>query len=419
MIPNQNNLKQSSPDYGIFSIPVIVGALGYFVDIYDLLLFGIVKRSSMLAVGSTDATMLADSTKVINWQMVGLLLGGILWGMLGDKKGRLSVLFGSIILYSTANFVTAYIGTVNQYAGCRFIAGLGLAGELGAGITLVSELLPKNKRGIGTSMVAGIGLSGAIVAYFTYKFTNDWRLCYKIGGVLGILLLLLRISVVESGMFKQAREQNVSRGNFLSFFTNGERFKKYLVAILIGLPTWYVIGILVQQSDRFAKEFYGVNKIDSGRSIMFAYVGIAIGDILIGLVSQKLQSRKKALFIFYCLSIACLVAFFSPLNNSDTNMYLICGLMGFSTGFWAIFVTMGAEQFGTNLRATAATTIPNMVRGSLPLINLLFLDLLQKSWHLSLVKSGLITGVIVLIFTFIAFFNTKETFHKDLNYVEQ
>lgn len=405
-------------NYGILSLPVIVGALGYFVDIYDLLLFGIVKKSSMLAVGATEATMLADSTRVINWQMGGLLLGGILWGMLGDKKGRLSVLFGSIILYSVANFFTAYVHTVDQYAYCRFIAGLGLAGELGAGITLVSELLPQNKRGVGTSMVAGIGLSGAVVAYLVYSLTGDWRLCYKIGGVLGALLLLLRVSVAESGMYRQAKEQQVRRGDFFSFFTNGRRFRKYLLAILIGLPTWYVIGILVNQSDRFAKDLYGPNHIDSGKSIMFAYIGIAIGDILIGLLSQVLRSRKKALLVFYLLTTICLVGFFSFINDSDERMYLICGMLGFSTGFWAIFVTMGAEQFGTNLRATAATTIPNMVRGSLPLINLLFLDLFQKSWHWTLLRAGIITGIVVMILTFIAYFFTEETFHKDLNYTE-
>ena len=410
---------KSNRNYGIFSIPVIVGALGYFVDIYDLLLFNIVKRPSMLAVGSTDLTLLADSTKVINWQMVGLLLGGIIWGILGDKKGRLSVLFGSIILYSIANFATAFIETVNQYATCRFVAGLGLVGELGAGITLVSELLPKNKRGIGTSLVAGIGLSGAVVAYFTYQFTGEWRLCFKIGGILGILLLFLRISVAESGMFKDVRDQkNIMRGNFISFFTNGERFRKYILAILIGLPTWYVIGILVNQSDRFAKEIYGNSTIDSGRSIMFAYIGISIGDILIGLLSQLLKSRKKALLIFYILTLIGLFAFFSNLNDSDKTMYLVCGYLGFSTGFWAIFVTMGAEQFGTNLRATAATTIPNMVRGALPLINLMFLNLFQKSWHFSLVEAAVITGAVVMTITFIAFIFTKETFHKDLNYVE-
>lgn len=334
--------------YGILSLPVIVAALGYFVDIYDLLLFTIVKKTSMLGVGATDATMLVDSTRVINWQMTGLLLGGILWGVLADKKGRLSVLFGSIILYSLANFATGFVQTVNQYATCRFIGGLGLAGELGAGITLVSELLPKNKRGIGTSLVAGIGLSGAVAAYFTYQFTDDWRLCYKIGGALGIALLLLRVSVAESGMFREAKEQKVKRGNFWMLINNGKRLKKYVFAILIGLPTWYVIGILVNQSDRFGKSMFGSTTIDSGRSIMFAYAAIAIGDMLVGLVSQYFKSRKKALLLYYLLTIVGLILFFSGYNNSDTSMYAICTLLGFSTGFWAIFVTMGAEQFGTN-----------------------------------------------------------------------
>lgn len=404
--------------YGVFSLPVIVAALGYFVDIYDLLLFTIVKKPSMLAVGATDATMLSDSTRVINWQMVGLLLGGILWGVLGDKKGRLKVLFGSIILYSIANFATGFVQTVNQYAICRFIGGLGLAGELGAGITLVSELLPKNKRGLGTSMVAGIGLSGAIFAYLTFQYTNDWRLCYKIGGGLGIALLLLRVSVAESGMFKEVKAKEVTRGNFFMLFNNGPRLKKYICAILIGLPTWYVIGILVNQSDRFGKAMFGSTTIDSGRAIMFAYAAIAVGDMFVGLVSQYFKSRKKALLLYYLLCIVSLILFFSGYNRSDTSMYTIAALLGFSTGFWAIFITMGAEQFGTNLRATAATTIPNMVRGALPLINILFLDVFQKSWGWPLVKSGIVTGVVVMSIALIAYYFTEDTYHKDLNYVE-
>ncbi len=408
--------------FGILSLPVIVAALGYFVDIYDLLLFTIVREPSLQGIGvvlADKAQVLASSTKIINWQMVGLLIGGVIWGTIGDKKGRLSVLFGSIALYSIANFITGYVQTVDQYAWARFVAGVGLAGELGAGITLVSELLPKEKRGVGTSLVAGIGLFGAVFAYFIYQFTGDWRLCYKIGGGLGVILLILRISVAESGMFKQVKEQNVQRGNFFMFFTNATRFKKYILAILIGLPTWYVIGILVNLSNRFSKELYGDTQLDSGRAIMYAYVGIAFGDILIGLVSQYFKSRKKALLLFYCLTMVCLVLFFSSLNNSDFSMYLICGMLGFSTGFWAIFVTMGAEQFGTNLRATAATTVPNMVRGALPLINLMFLGLFQKSWGWSFLQSGIITGVIVMVITLIAFYFTEETFHKDLNYVEE
>ena len=413
----RHSMQEKSTLKHLFSIPVIVAALGYFVDIYDLLLFTIVKAPSMRGVGANDISMLADSTKVINWQMGGLLLGGILWGVLGDKKGRLSVLFGSIILYSVANFITGYIETVNQYAACRFVAGLGLAGELGAGITLVSELLPKKLRGVGTSLVAGIGLFGAVAAYFTFQLTQDWRLCYKIGGGLGILLLLLRVKVAESGMFSSVKEQNVSRGNFLMFFQNTNRFKKYVLAILIGLPTWYVIGILVNQSDKFGKTMFGSTTIDSGRSVMFAYVGIALGDILIGLVSQIFRSRKKALALFYSFTIISIAIFFSGWNNSDTTMYVICLAMGFSAGFWAIFVTMGAEQFGTNLRATAATTIPNMVRGALPLINMLFLYLFTSTNDLT--KSGIITGIVTISITLVAFAFTEETFHKDLNFIEE
>jgi putative MFS transporter len=408
-------------NFSVFNIAVIVAALGYFVDIYDLLLFTIVREPSLQGIGvdlADTPAVIAASTSIINWQMVGLLIGGIVWGIMGDKKGRLSVLFGSIILYSIANFLTGFVETVDQYKYARFVAGIGLAGELGAGITLVSELLPKHKRGIGTSLVAGIGLFGAVFAYFTYKVTDDWRLCYKIGGGLGIVLLFLRISVAESGMFREVRQLNVARGNILMFFNNSQRFRKYILAILIGLPTWFVIGILVNLSNRFAQQFYGENSIDSGKAIMYAYAAIAIGDILIGFVSQYFRSRKKALYLFYFFTILSGLFFFSGLIKSDAAMYAACAALGFSTGFWAIFVTMAAEQFGTNLRATAATTVPNMVRGSLPLINLLFVNVFQKNMGWNLVNSAIITGVIVMTITLIAAWFTEETFHKDLNYTE-
>ena len=412
----QNNTE--APKGKVFGLAVLVAALGYFVDIYDLLIFTIVKKESVLGVGSTN--VLQDSTNIINWQMGGLLIGGILWGILGDKKGRLSVLFGSIILYSLANFATGYITSIPQYAAARFVAGLGLAGELGAGITLVTELLPKEKRGLGTSFVAGIGLFGAVAAYGVYHLTgNDWRLCYKIGGVLGIGLLAMRVGVAESGMFNSIKNSSqIVKGNFLMFFTNAGRFKKYIAAILIGLPTWYSIGILVNQSDKFGQEMFGETGIDSGKSIMYAYIGIAIGDLLSGLVSQYFKSRKKALFIYYVLTIIALILYFSKANTSATSMYVICAFLGFSTGFWAIFVTMGAEQFGTNLRATAATTIPNMVRGALPLMNFLFLTILHNRLGASIVNSAIVTGVVVMTITLTAFYFTQETYHKDLNYEE-
>jgi MFS family permease len=405
----------SNRNYGIFSIPVIVGALGYFVDIYDLLLFGIIRKQSLADLGLTPKQVTSVGEDIISIQMAGLLIGGIIWGIMGDKRGRLSVLFGSIVLYSLANIANGMVTNTTQYAIVRFIAGVGLAGELGAGITLVSELLSKEKRGIGTSLVAGIGLTGAVFAYFISK-AFDWRICYYIGGGMGLLLLLLRISVFESGMYHQVKNMKVARGNFLMFFNNRERFKKYMLSILVGLPTWYVIGVLVSFSDQFANSFGIREDVNPGKAIMYAYVGISIGDVLIGLLSQWLRSRKKALYIFYGITFVFMVLFFMQRDGSADRMYWLCAGLGFGTGFWAIFVTMAAEQFGTNLRATAATTVPNMVRGSLPLIILLFKSLRSS---MDYAVAGMITGGIVMVITIIAAAFTKETFAKDLNYIEE
>lgn len=408
-------MSAKTSSYAVFNLAVLVAALGYFVDIYDLLLFGIVRVSSLQDLGLSPEMVKKDGEFIISIQMLGLLLGGIIWGIMGDKKGRLSVLFGSIILYSIANIVNGFVQTSNQYALVRFIAGVGLAGELGAGITLVSEISSKEKRGLSTSLVAGVGLTGAVVAFFISQ-NFHWRTCYFIGGGLGFCLLILRISVMESGMYKNVKEMaTVSRGNFLMFFNNAKRFKKYIAAILIGLPTWYVIGILVGFSNNFAESFGIQEKVFPGKAIMYAYVAISLGDVLIGLVSQWLKSRKKALYIFYAITMLGIGLFFLQGNSSAATMYAICALLGFGTGFWAIFVTMAAEQFGTNLRATAATTIPNMVRGALPLIILLF-NWLQHFTDYA--KAGLITGVVVMAISVVAVWFTEETFHKDLDYIE-
>ncbi|GAA4729736.1 MFS transporter [Flavisolibacter ginsenosidimutans] len=410
-------LPATKPAQGIFSLAVIVAALGYFVDIYDLLLFSIIRVPSLQSFGLNKEQITSGGESILMWQMAGLLIGGIIWGIMGDKRGRLSVLFGSIILYSLANIANGFAKTVEQYEIIRFIAGLGLAGELGAGITLVSELTPKEKRGIATSLVAGIGLTGAVVA-FVIKENFNWRICYFIGGGLGLLLLLLRISVYESGMFHQVKKQNVRRGNFFMLFANADRFKRYLFGILIGLPTWYVIGILVTFSGEFAEKMNVAEKIDPGKAVMYAYVAISIGDILVGFISQWFRSRKKALYLFYVITALFIALFFTAQwNGSAARMYLICAGLGFGTGFWAIFVTMGAEQFGTNLRATAATTIPNMVRGMLTVLILpLFKGLRGVTDYCT---AGWITGVIIMAIGVVAVIYTKETFGKDLNYVEE
>lgn len=408
-------MQQTNKTISIFSIPVLVAALGYFVDIYDLLLYGIVRIESLKSLGLSSAEITSVGLKLASWQMSGLLIGGIIWGMMGDKKGRLSVLFGSIVLYSIANIANGFIETTTQYIAVRFIAGIGLAGELGAGITLVSELIPKEKRGVATSLVAGLGLTGAVFAYFIAQ-QFDWRTCYFIGGGLGIVLLLLRVSVFESGMFQNMATAKVSKGNFLMFFTNGKRFKKYLLSILIGLPTWYVVGILLFFANDFGKAFGIEEEIKPGKAVMFAYVAISVGDVAIGLLSQKLKSRKKALYIFYAITVIGIILYFTQGSSTANTMYLIAALLGFGTGFWAIFVTIAAEQFGTNLRATAATTAPNMVRGALPAIVFLFTSL-QGSF--SFVESGIITGVVVMIVSIIAVAMIDETFGKDLNFYEE
>jgi len=349
--------------------------------------------------------------------MAGLMIGGIIAGIIADKKGRITVLFGSILFYSLANIANGMVTTVEQYKLIRFLAGLGLAGELGVGITLVSELITKEKRGIATSMVAGIGLTGAVVA-FVMKENFNWRTCYFIGGALGLVLLVLRISVFESGMFNEVKKLDVQRGNFLMLFNNKDRFKKYLTSILIGLPTWFVIGVLVAFSNEFGKWMGIQDKIDPGKAIMYSYVAISIGDILIGFISQWFKSRKHALYLFYVITgIFMLLFFTAQWNGTAAKMYWICAGLGFGTGFWAIFITMGAEQFGTNLRATAATTIPNMVRGMLAV----FIIPLFK-WLRGITDyytGGWMAAIIIMIITLIAAFYTKETFGKDLNYIEK
>jgi len=402
----------------VFNITVIVAALGYFVDIYDLLLFQIVRVKSLESLGYFGLDNQLAGEYIINRQMIGLLIGGIIWGVMGDKRGRLSVLFGSIVLYSLANIATGFIQTKEQYALLRFVAGVGLAGELGAGITLVAELLPKEKRGIGTSLVAGIGLLGAVLANLVSK-TVDWRYCYFVGGGLGFLLLILRISVFESSMFNKIKELNVARGSLIMFFNNKDRLRRYLCSILIGLPTWFIIGVLVAFSKEFAEKI-GVNgTISPGDATMYAYAGISVGDVLIGFVSKWLKSRKKALFLFYGLTIIGILIYFFATPGSSAGFYLLCAYLGFSSGFWAIFVTMAAEQFGTNLRATAATTVPNMVRGALPLVIGLFKYLRGENADAAqFIHAGLVTAGIVMSIAIVAAIFTKETYGKDLNYVE-
>lgn len=407
-------MNRSSLIKQLLSVPVIVAALGYFVDIYDLLLFSIVRVPSLKALGVQESDLLSQGVFLMNMQMAGMLIGGIFWGVLGDKKGRLSVLFGSILLYSLANIANGFVSGIPAYAALRFIAGIGLAGELGAGITLVAEVLPKEIRGYGTSVVASVGVLGAVLAYFVADMF-DWRIAYYIGGGLGLALLVLRFNVFESGIFQQVKENHAPRGNFFMLFTSGKRLAKYLRCIMIGLPIWFVIGILITLSPEFGKAIGLSTPISAGRSVMFCYIGMSIGDLSSGLLSQWIKSRKKTVFTFIILTVTGVVCYLLQRTQSTALFYGICLLLGCAIGYWALFVTIAAEQFGTNLRATVATTVPNFVRGSVNIISPLFL---LGAEHYGVIGSAAMVGSVTVLLALFAVWKMEETFSKDLNYTE-
>jgi MFS family permease len=400
----------------VFSLPVIVAALGYFVDIYDLILFSIVRVPSLTELGLSGKELIDTGVYIFDMQMTGMLLGGIIWGIMGDRKGRLKIMFGSIFLYSAANAANGFVHSVEAYAWLRFLAGIGLAGELGAGITLVSEVLHKSIRGYGTMLVASVGVSGAILAN-VIATTYDWRTAFVIGGVLGLLLLITRISVAESGMFRSMEERSgVGRGNFIALFTERKRFFRYLNSILIGVPIWFVVGVLITFSPEFARELGTTGPVSAGNAVMFCYLGLIFGDLTSGLLSQVLKSRKKAVLLYMLLTIAAIALYFLQGARTPSFFYGVCLAIGFAAGYWAIFVTVAAEQFGTNLRATVATTVPNFVRGMVVPITLLFKYLRPE---LGLKGSALTVGAICLAAGFAALASLEETFHKDLDYYEE
>ncbi len=393
---------------------VVIAALGYFVDIYDLILFSIVRVPSLKSLGLTGSELFDSGIFLLNTQMAGMLVGGLLWGILGDKRGRVSVLFGSILMYSLANIANGFVQSVEMYALLRFVAGVGLAGELGAGITLVAETLPKETRGWGTMIIGGVGISGAILAGVIAEHF-DWRTCYFIGGGLGLLLLLLRAGAYESGMFKATTEKSVARGQFFQLFASKERFLRYLCCILIGMPTWYVIGILVTFSPELGAALGVPGTIVAGRSVMMAYAGLVVGDIISGLLSQYLRSRKTVIGAFLGATVVGVAGYFLFPYHSVAQFYWACFGLGISVGYWALFVTVAAEQFGTNLRATVATTAPNFIRASL--IPLIILFGYLKIW-MGPIHSAMVVGAISIGIAAVALAPMKDTFDTDLDYIE-
>jgi MFS transporter, putative metabolite:H+ symporter len=401
-------------------LAVTVAALGYFVDVFDLILVNVVRSPSITAMGVAKEQLLDKGELVVNMQMLGMLIGGLAWGALGDKRGRLSVLFGSIILYSVANLVNAQVTTLTQYEIVRFIAGFGLAGELGAGVTLVSEIMHREGRGWGPTIIAGVGIMGGVAATLlggalpSVTAGVDWRTAYTIGGVMGLALLVLRIGVHESGLFKQVAAKSTSRGNFLMIFANRGRARRYLAIVAVGLPVWYVIGILAAASPEIGASA-GMTAADRPRALMFCYVFLGVGDVLAGAVSQWLRSRRKALGIFLISTAVATIGYFTIGRASRDAYFVMISVCSVAGGYWAIFVITASEQFGTNLRATTTTTAPNFVRGGLVLMNEAFK---ASRASLGVVAGAALVGGVVIGVALLGLIGIEETFGKDLDFVE-
>ena len=396
------------------ALAVIAAALGFFVDAYDLILYSIVRVPSLTGLGVPPERLLAAGVDLLNAQLVGMLVGGIAWGIWGDRFGRRAVLFGSILLYSIATFANGLVQSVPAYTVCRGIAGLGLAGELGAGITLVSELLPARSRGYGTMIVASVGVLGVVVASLIGDIF-PWRTAYFVGGILGFLLLGLRVGVGESGLFQRVRETAVPRGRFLALFTDRRRALTYVCTIVVALPIWYAIGILISFAPEIGHQL-GLNVAPKApRAILFYYLGLTLGDLSSGFLSQRFHTRKRIIRAFLIMTTLAGILYFTIGGWSLNAFYAACGLLGWTSGYWAVFLTTAAEQFGTNIRATVAVTAPNFVRGLMTPLTLVFKNLAPTCGALT-VAAGL--GVLVTIAAFLALTQLKETYGRDLDFTE-
>ncbi len=395
-------------------LAIFVAALGYFVDIYDLILFSIVRVPSLRGIGVAEADLLPRGVLLLNMQMSGMLIGGIIWGILGDKRGRLSVLFGSIVMYSIANIANGTVHSIGAYAVWRFIAGVGLAGELGAGVTLVAEIMPSETRGYGTTVIASVGILGAIAAYFVGDLF-DWRVAYYVGGAMGVTLLAFRVGVAESGMFNVAKQEDVQRGDFIWLLSSPARLWKYARVILIALPIWYVVGVLITFSPEFGRAAGMAVVPSAGRAVMFTYTGLTIGGVASGLLSQALRSRKKVVAIFLGLTAALVAIYFLVATAALWLFYAVCVAIGIATGYWTVFMTLASEQFGTNIRATVTTTAPNFVRGAVVPLTAAFSFARP---YLGLTGSGAAVGAVTLVLAFLALWRLDETYGKDLDYLE-
>lgn len=396
-------------------LAIVASALGFFVDLYDIIIVSIVRKPSLLAVGVPESDLLEKGVLLLNVQMVGMLLGGFLWGILGDKRGRLSVLFGSIVLYSAATFANAYATSFEVFLLLRFLAGVGLSGELGAGITLVSEQMPAGKRGLGPAIIGSFGMLGAIAgAYVGGHYA--WQFTYQLGGIMGFALLVLRLGVLESGLYEGLKEKTALRGNLSIIFSQKRHWLRYLAVILMGFPGWFINGVVMTFTPEIAKSM-GMAELPSVSGVFTAFfIGFTFGDFSCGLLSQWLQSRKKAILTYISSFTLLLVLYFLVAHRSVNLYYAIFLLMGVSVGYTIVLLTNAAEMFGTNIRSTVTTSSLNLLRASVIPQSLLFSALVPS---LGAAKAAMVTGVCSIALAFFGYLQLEETFHKDLNYVDE
>lgn len=414
-------MKKSSNNFPVFLL--LVTSLGYFVDAFDLVVFSAVRNTSVVALklAETPAEIKNVGLTLENWQALGLLIGGVFWGVFGDRLGRLKVLFGSIAVYSAANLLNGLLTpgahTLTFYSMLRFFSGLGLAGELGAAITLVSEAMKAEKRGLGTMIIAGFGLLGCALAAFLSAFTDiSWQALFIAGGISGFVLLLLRIRVIESDLYLNQPETSVARGEFLSLFTNFKRFKKFVRCIGLGLPVYFVVGLPIKFATNFGAAF-NISGTSVPIAIMMCYLFLALGDFVCNYLSQVMKSRKKPFYIFNALNLFAVLLFvYYPPQNAWQYHYIYCPILGFSVGYWALTVTIAAESFGTNLRATVTTSVPNFIRSAFIPIALCFTFFESR---LGTVHSAMTVGLVCTSLSILSAFLMKETFGVNLNYQEK
>ena len=394
---------------------VAAAALGYFVDLYDIVIFGVVRVASLTDLGITGADNTSWGIQLLNLQMTGMLIGGVAWGILGDKLGRRTALLATIGLYSLANIANGFVTSVGQYAVLRFVAGVGLAGELGMGVTLVAELMPARYRGYGTTVISFLGLLGALTASYIGVLL-EWRMAYVAGGVMGLAVMGARwYGLRESEMFVARRAQAQHAGDVRLLFKSVSTTGKFLAVIAVGVPIWYVSALFVNLAPEYGKALNLTEPLSVAQALRWQAVGLAIGSALTGLLSEWLGSRKRVLYGCFVALVA-LVGVLLSLDGASVAAY--CAVMfaiGLGQGYWTVFITTAAEQFGTNIRATVATSVPNFVRAMVVPITLG----LQLIWGATgLVGGTLLIGAVVFGLGFLALYGLQETWGKNLDYAE-